>query len=106
LNDAPLFRLPCLSSWFFDEFVGIVDAFSLDLNGENRFLQNLFFIDAVLKCLIFRSLHQMNFKTGRSWRIKEDFIEFWRSRYTAAAQRYLDVWVASAMRSRLEPVIK
>ena len=58
------------------------------------------------EALAFRSLHQMNLKTSRAWRIKESFTGFWSYRYTASAQHYFEAWAASAMRSRLEPVKK
>ncbi len=54
----------------------------------------------------FRALNQMNLKTSRAWRIKENFSPFWGYRQMAAAKRYFKRWSNSAIRSRLEPVKK
>lgn len=76
------------STAIFDEFVVIVDALLLGLNGESCFLQSTFLIGRSAEALVFRSLRQINLKSSLAWRIKEDFIEFWRYRYTAVTQRY------------------
>ena len=54
----------------------------------------------------FRALNQLNLKTSRAWRIKENFSQFWLYRQTAAARRYFKSWAKHAMRSQLAPVKK
>jgi transposase len=54
----------------------------------------------------FRALNQLNLKTSRAWRIKENFSQFWLYRQTAAAKRYFKTWSNHAMRSQLPPVKK
>lgn len=58
------------------------------------------------EAVAFRTLHQLNLKTSRAWRIKESFTPFWSYHYPAAAKRFFEAWASSAMRSRLEPVKK
>ena len=52
----------------------------------------------------FRALNQLNLKTSRAWRIKENFSHFWSYRYKGAARNFFKAWSNNAMRSRLEPV--
>jgi transposase len=54
----------------------------------------------------FRALNQLNLKTSRAWRIKENFTQFWCYRQPAAAQRYFTRWSNNAMRSQLDPIKK
>ena len=54
----------------------------------------------------FRALNQLNLKTSRAWRIKENFAPFWGYRQMAAAKRYFKQWSTHAMRSHLDPVKK
>ena len=54
----------------------------------------------------FRALNQLNLKTSRAWRIKENFTQFWSYSYKGAAQRFFKAWSNNAMRSKLEPVKK
>ena len=54
----------------------------------------------------FRALNQLNLKTSRAWRIKENFTQFWSYSYKEAAKRFLKAWLNNAMRSKLEPVKK
>ena len=54
----------------------------------------------------FRALNQLNLKTSRAWRIKENFTQFWRYSYKGAAKRFFKAWSNNAMRSKLEPVKK
>jgi len=54
----------------------------------------------------FRDLNQLNLKTSRAWRIKENFSQFWSYSYKGAAKRFFKDWSNNAMRSRLEPVKK
>lgn len=49
---------------------------------------------------------QYNLKSVRAYLLKEAFQGFWEYTYPAWAGRYLDKWVARAMRSRLEPIKK
>jgi len=42
--------------------------------------------------------------TGRAWRLKETFQDFWHYRSLAWAGAFLDVWCERALRSRLEPM--
>jgi transposase len=58
------------------------------------------------EAVAFRALNQLNLKTSRAWRIKENFKEFWRYHYTGAAKRFFDAWSNNAMRSRLAPIKK
>jgi len=54
----------------------------------------------------FRTLNQLNLKTSRAWRIKENFSQFWSYSYKGAAKRFFKAWSDNAMRSRLEPIKK
>ena len=54
----------------------------------------------------FRALNQLNLKTSRAWRIKENFSQFWQYRQGAAAKRYFKAWSNNAMRSQLAPIKK
>lgn len=54
----------------------------------------------------FRALNQLNLKTSRAWRIKENFSQFWLYRQGAAAKRYFKAWSNNAMRSQLAPIKK
>jgi transposase len=58
------------------------------------------------EAIAFRALNQMNLKTCRAWRIKENFADFWRYRNTASARKFFASWSTNAMRSRLKPVKK
>ena len=54
----------------------------------------------------FWGLNQLNLKTSRAWRIKENFSQFWSYSYKGAAKRFFKAWSNNAMRSKLEPVKK
>ena len=54
----------------------------------------------------FRALNQLNLKTSRAWRIKENFTQFWSYSYKGAAKRFFKAWSNNAMRSKLESVKK
>jgi transposase len=58
------------------------------------------------EAISFRALNQLNLKTSRAWRIKENFTQFWSYSYKGAAKRFFKVWSNNAMRTRLEPVKK
>jgi transposase len=44
--------------------------------------------------------------TGRAWRLKEAFAQFWRYQSATWAGAFLKCWCGRAMRSRLEPMKK
>lgn len=54
----------------------------------------------------FRALNQLNLKTSRAWRIKENFSQFWQYHQGAAAKRFFKSWSNNAMRSQLPPIKK
>jgi transposase len=54
----------------------------------------------------FRALNQLNLKTSRAWRIKENFSQFWLYHQGAAAKRFFQSWSNNAMRSQLAPIKK
>lgn len=58
------------------------------------------------EAISFRALNQLNLKTCRAWRIKENFTQFWTYSYKGAAKRFFTAWSNNAMRSQLEPVKK
>ncbi len=58
------------------------------------------------EAISFRALNQLNLKTCRAWRIKENFTQFWSYSYKGAAKRFFKAWSNNAMRSQLEPVKK
>jgi transposase len=58
------------------------------------------------EAISFRALNQLNLKTSRAWRIKENFTQFWSYSYKGAAARFFNAWSNNAMRSKLEPVKK
>ena len=58
------------------------------------------------EAISFRALNQLNLKTSRAWRIKQNFTQFWSYSYKGAAQRFFKVWSNNAMRTRLAPVKK
>jgi transposase len=58
------------------------------------------------EAISFRALNQLNLKTSRAWRIKENFTQFWSYSYKGAAKRFFIAWSNNAMRSQLEPVKK
>lgn len=58
------------------------------------------------EAVAFRTLNQMNLKTCRAWRIKENFNNFWTYRYTESARKFFASWSTNAMRNRLKPVQK
>ena len=58
------------------------------------------------EAISFRALNQLNLKTSRAWRIKQNFTQFWSYSYKGAAKRFFKVWSNNAMRTRLAPVKK
>ena len=58
------------------------------------------------EAISFRALNQLNLKTSRAWRIKENFSQFWSYSYKGAAKRFFTAWSNNAMRSQLEPIKK
>jgi transposase len=53
-----------------------------------------------------KALERGNRRIYRAWRLKDEFEPFWEYRATWAAQRFLNNWTTSALRSRLEPMCK
>lgn len=53
-----------------------------------------------------KALERGNRRIYRAWRLKDEFELFWEYRAPWAAQRFLNNWTTSALRSRLEPMCK
>ncbi len=53
-----------------------------------------------------RDLLSINLRTVRAYLLKEQFQHFWTYRSLGGAERFLDQWTRTAMRSRLEPFKK
>jgi transposase len=53
-----------------------------------------------------RDLLRYNLKTVRTYRLKEDFQQFWEYHSPTWAAKFLDDWCQQVMRSRIEPMKK
>jgi len=53
-----------------------------------------------------RALEKANNRIYRAWRLKDEFEQFWEYKAPWAAERFLNSWTTSALRSRLAPLRK
>jgi len=53
-----------------------------------------------------KALEKGNNRIYRAWRLKDEFEQFWEYRAPWAADRFLQSWTTTALRSRLEPLRK
>jgi len=51
-----------------------------------------------------RALDKGNRRIYRAWRLKDEFEQFWEYRAPWAAERFVQRWMTSALKSRLEPL--
>ena len=54
--------------------------------------------------LTLKALERSNRRIYRAWRLKDEFEQFWEYKAPKAAEKFLERWTATAMRSRLEPL--
>ncbi|MBD3327908.1 ISL3 family transposase, partial [Candidatus Peregrinibacteria bacterium] len=55
---------------------------------------------------LLKELNKKNNRIYRAWRLKDEFEHFWEYTYKKCAEDFLDSWITSALRSRLEPMRK
>jgi transposase len=53
-----------------------------------------------------KALERGNNRIYRAWRLKDEFEQFWDYKAPWAAERFLNKWLTSTLRSRLEPMRK
>jgi len=51
-----------------------------------------------------KALEKGNRRIYRAWRLKDEFEQFWEYRVPWAAERFIQRWMTSALRSRLDPL--
>ena len=51
-----------------------------------------------------KALEKANNRIYRAWRLKDEFEQFWEYKAPWAAERFLNSWTTSALRSRLKPL--